>query len=291
MWIRARVADPAVAPVLEIRDGTTLVRFLREGDLGGGPILAPLTAAALAGTARAIATMDVDACTNALSAIAELIGRARPASGAVRFALSRTAPILTSAQPASVTAAALDRLADELAAELRAGNAHLARRLAELTATDLLLAGTWSRQSLGDPWLAVELLGDRDRTIAVAQGGATGEWELVAGWVDPVMRRRLEVIPDVAIAATLRARRFEAVLLLAEVVRPDGTIAAAPGSLAVALIASHYSVPVFVVDPASAFMTRKGDRPAESHALLPEPSSALVDLVPAALITQTITAP
>jgi methylthioribose-1-phosphate isomerase len=104
------------------------------------------------------------------------------------------------------------------------------------------------------------------------------------------MRKCVVVIPEVTIASTLRARRCEAVLLLAEDVRPDGTVAASPGSLAVALIASHYSVPVFVVEPASAFMTRKSHRPAGSQAPLPEPSSALVDLVPAGLITQTVTA-
>jgi hypothetical protein len=290
MWVRARVADPAVAPTVEVPDGTVLVRLLRDGDVGAGPILAPLTAAALAGTARAVGGMDVAARTNALSAIADLIRRARPESGALRVALARSTLILGLGHSGPLTAASLDHLADALAADLGAGSARLVGRLDALSSIGIFLAGRWSRQSLGDPWLVEALLGNDQRVVVAARAGGTGEGDLVEGWVDPAMRRRVELVSDSMIAASLRARRCEVVLLMAEYVRPDGTVVTAPGSLAIALIAQHYRVPVIAVDLVSALVTGPVDLPGEGLADPPGMNGAAVDFVPPGLIAQTISA-
>ena len=123
------------------------------------------------------------------------------------------------------------------------------------------------------------------------EGARSGAWQLTASDIPHT------IVADTAVAWVLSARRVHAALLRADWVCANGDIAAPVGSLAVARLAGDANVPVFACAPQSIL-----DPLCDSGAAIPTELRAPVegrvgprldpaaDVVPAALITQLVTA-
>ena len=308
---------PEQGAIIECRTADAAAAVIRAGAAGSGPVLGQIAAYAMVLAATTNAQRPTPARRAAMRTAASTLRAARFNQRALRSAIERMEAVdaaLADDVDATAHVAALRAEAEAIATDAALDHGRLgqvgAKRIESLVdaldspaqSIDLLVHGDGGAISgglVGTTFAVLSALQSDDRRIHVwlteaaptMEGARTGAWQLAANDVPHT------IVADTAVGWVLNSRPVHAALLRADWVCDNGDIAAPVGSLAVARLAVDVGVPVFACAPQSVI-----DPSCDSGAVIPtelrvpvdgragprlDPSA---DVVPAALITQLVTA-
>lgn len=291
------------------RDANSVASAVHLGVVNAGPVLAPLSAYALALVAASSADRPADSRRRAFAAAVSTVRAARPDVHAITWATERLVRRQASFEADGVDgleiAAALRAEADALASEAAAGHARLGSLGAEALPgmagrpINLLMHGDMGPLScglVGTGTAVVQSLvvAGRDVHVWLTEARPSMEGSRLSALQLAQSDVSHTVVPDSAVGWLLDRGIVDAVLLRADRVSATWDMAALIGSLNVARLASAAGVPVHACAPASAIDPATQDA-ADLSAALPVPMAAggrlepAADVVPASLITSFFT--
>ncbi|HET7678280.1 MAG TPA: hypothetical protein VFK38_10570 [Candidatus Limnocylindrales bacterium] len=319
LWLLDQRQLPERVVELECRLGTDVAAAMRAMAVRGGPLLGQVAAYGVALTASSLRSHQPYARNATIRGTAAGLRFARPSSGDVSGAMRRMEARWESVgrfAPGHVLADALRAEADAIAGEALLGHARLSRSgVAELPPTEarleVLTLGAYGPLGAGmvGTALGVVLAAAADgrevhvwlpETRPLLEGARLAALELARAGVPHT------VVPDAGAAFLLAGRRVDVVLLGAERVALDGSVAGVAGGYPLALAAARADVPVLVCMPTSTIDPDVDDaahlpgevRPPDELLLVggvrlaPEGTAALVpltDVTPPDLITAFVT--
>ncbi|MFO1539458.1 MAG: hypothetical protein ACKOTZ_03280 [Chloroflexota bacterium] len=304
------------------RRGSDVAFYARVHAVGGGALLGQLAAYGLALTAKEIAPRSPAARNAEWGRVRRALAAAGPTARMLHVAIERMDALRASFSPdhpGEEVAAKLRREADSLAMESQLDHAAIARALAARLPdpaerpVGILVHGAPGTSTAGMVGgalnaLALAALAGRALRVWVTEGrpGLVGArlatWELAAHGIDPV------VVPDGAVGYLLDTEPVDVVLMGAEWIAADGSVATPLGGRVVAEMAAAARpgpVPVWIAAPAETIDPATADgaaipgelRPAReilAHVAgwKPEKPNALVpavDVVPPGRVTRLFT--
>ena len=266
-----RILDQTQLPnretYVEVRQLPQMVEALQRLMVRGAPaigIFAGYAMAALAAKAAGEVTNAADfaAFRASVETDGRLLAAARPTAVNLSWAVRRQLDVLHDAQAAGLTPAqATQRLLDEAVAihdeDIRMCTAIASAGLSLLTPGSGILthcnAGPLATSRYGTA-LGPILLGAQrgisfrvfaDETRPLLQGARLTAWELVRAGVD------VTLICDNMAAQVMARGDVQAVLVGADRIAANGDVANKIGTLGVAVLAHHFSIPFYVLAPSS----------------------------------------
>lgn len=254
LWLLDQRRLPWQEVWIEVRDAAHAIRLIRALAVRGAPIIGIAAAYTLALEARRGRTLPE------LRRIARRLGSARPTAVNLPWAVNRVMAALETAPGASCA-----DTAERVARALHAEDAQACRRIGELGAglfpgTELVIlthcnTGALATGGIGTALGVVRTLhaqGRLARVLAcearpVLQGARLTVWECV--------RDRLPVtlLPDHAAGSLLASGAIDGVVLGADRIAVDGSVANKLGTYALAALAARHGVPFVSAAPTSTF--------------------------------------
>ena len=257
------IIDQTLLPVVERRIIIRTVAEMREAiaslRIRGAPAIGVAAAFGLDLAARASAASERAALLADLDAARQQLASARPTAVNLRWALDRVYACVAADPSADVSAlrAVVRAEADAILREDLAAGRAIGEHGAELLRDGALLthcnAGGLATSGYGTALAPIYVAHERglrlhvyaDETRPLLQGARLTAWELQRAGV-PVT-----VIADNMAASVLARGDVQAVIVGADRVAANGDFANKIGTLGLAILARHYTVPLYVAMPLS----------------------------------------